>query len=121
MLCSYYMPPLQPNFILEACQTHLTVALCVLQCAKLNLVLAGKPVIQFMTSCILFNVPVFLVVYEFLMLSKDPNYPRRSVLLHPTRIIHLLHMEVILQFSKGLIRYGNCLATITYIFAIYPT
>jgi len=34
------MPHLQPNLTLGACQTHLIFAL-VLQCAKLNLVLAG--------------------------------------------------------------------------------
>jgi len=58
------MPHLQPNLTLGACQTHLIFAL-VLQCAKLNLVLAGKPVLH--VHSFFFSATIFLVVYEFFM------------------------------------------------------
>ena len=68
------MPHLQPNLTLGACQTHLIFAL-VLQCAKLNLVLAGKPVLH-VHSFFFLVLPFFLWFMSSLCI-KGPQLPKK--------------------------------------------
>jgi len=68
-----FMPHLQLNFTLGACQTHLIFAL-VLQCAKLNLVLAGKPVLS---RPFFFVVLLFFLWFMNSLCIKGPQLPKK--------------------------------------------